>query len=513
MSDVIQYILKLKDEMSGSLKNIEKNSDGLNNTLKKMGGAVMTYLAVDKIVDFGKASYKAFEEAEQNAVKLTNAVKQVGGSSSDLQALMKQSEDLQNKGIFSDDATQQIQTQALQFGLTAKQVQEMTPIVEDFASATGQSVDSAMQSVLMGTNGMMRGLKAYGLNLQDTGDKSKNLQQVMGALGEKFAGTNELLAKTTSAGQIEQFKNQVDDLQESIGGALAGALTKVLPYIIDLVTYIKDGFEKAMPYVQEFLGYFDVMTTTIGENKNTILAFFQPIIDLMSNTFTKVKESLGGLWASVSEWMPQIEQLLYGVRDAFVFIQGALMNVSIFVIDLVAGILDVAHTFYVLLDAIGVVDLLVGLFSKLWEWAKGLGNMFIWLFDHTLAPILSGIGWLYEKLKDILGLTGSSKVVVEQQKKATSGAPEKPTTTNAVAGGGVGSNLSAKGSKGKAGAGGEGKVTGSKNTTIQITIQKFIDGGINISTTTLKESASEMQTMIAKALLNAVNDAQLINTQ
>jgi hypothetical protein len=187
-------------------------------------------------------------------------------------------------------------------------------------------------------------------------------------------------------------------------------------------------------------------------------------------------------------------------------------DLTIVIINLVAGILDVAHTFYVLLDALGVINLLVGLFSTLWEWAKGLGNMFIWLFDHTLAPILSGIGWLYEKLKDILGLTGSSKVVVEQQKKATSGAPEMPNTTNAIVGGGAGSNLSAKGSKAKAG-GGEGKVTGSKNTTIQITIQKFIDGGVNISTTTLKESASEMQTMIAKALLNAVNDAQLIATQ
>jgi hypothetical protein len=209
--------------------------------------------------------------------------------------------------------------------------------------------------------------------------------------------------------------------------------------------------------------------------------------------------------------MPQIQALLYGVRDAFIFIEEIVVSLSVFIIDLVAGILDVAHTFYVLLDAIGVIDLLVGLFSKLWDFAKGLGGMFIWLFDHTLKPIMTGIGWLYEKLKDILGLTGSSKVIVEQQKKATSGAPEKPNTTNALAGGGAGSNLSAKGSK--AGAGGESKVTGSKNTTIQITIQKFIDGGINISTTTLKESASEMQTMIAKALLNAVNDAQLINTQ
>jgi len=100
MSDVVQYILKLKDEMSGNLKNIEKSTDSLNNTLKKMGGAVATYFAVDKIVDFGKESFKAFEESEQNAMKLANAVKQVGGTSSDLDELMKQSSDLQNKGIF-----------------------------------------------------------------------------------------------------------------------------------------------------------------------------------------------------------------------------------------------------------------------------------------------------------------------------------------------------------------------------------------------------------------------------
>ena len=71
----------------------------------------------------------------------------------------------------------------------------------------------------------------------------------------------------------------------------------------------------------------------------------------------------------------------------------------------------------------------------------------------------------------------------------------------------------AKGGAKKGSSGGESKVTGSKNTSINITIQKFVDGGINITTTTFKEIASEMQTMIAKALLNAVNDAQIIATQ
>jgi hypothetical protein len=477
MSDVIQYILKLKDDMSGNLKNIEKNTDNLNDTLKKMGGAVATYFAVDKIVEFGKESFKAFEEAEQNALKLATAVKVAGGSSKDLDALMQQSEDLQNKGIFSDDATQQIQTQALQFGLTANQVQKLTPIVEDFASATGQSVDSAMQSVLMASNGMMRGLKAFGINLQDTGSKSKNLEHIIGALGQKFAGSNELIANTTTAGQIEQFKNQVDDLQESIGEQLSKGLMQVLPYIKDFISVVAEGVK------------------WLVENKTLIEGVAIAIIAYNIQTII----------ATASTW------LLEGAMMAI----NVVANANPYMIMVTALILLVAYLKNAYEKSAvfrSNVDGLIAVFKSFAPILKATGELLVGAFTFNPSLITKGVADFKEGLKEVSDISGtfekaknkslqlSAQKDLVDKTKATQG-----STTNAL----KIDNTTAKSSKASASS----KVTGSKNTTIQITIQKFIDGGINISTTTLKESASEMQTMIAKALLNAVNDAQLINTQ
>jgi len=479
MSDVIQYILKLKDEMSSKLKDIEKDSDNLNSTLKNLGGAVATYFAVDAIVGFGKASFKAFEEAEQNATKLAMAVKNVGGSSSELEALMKQSEDLQKKGIFSDDATQQIQTQALQFGLTAKQVQTLTPVVEDFASATGQSVDSAMQSVLTGTNGMMRGLKAYGLNLQDTGDKSKNLQMIMDALGKKFEGTNELIASTTTAGQLAQLTNQVDDLQESIGGELNKGLLMVLPSIKNFVVALGDGVK------------------WLTENKTLIAGIAIAIVAYNIQTII----------ATASTW------LLQGAMMAI----NVVANANPYMVMVTALILLIAYLKNAYEKSAvfrANVDGLIAVFKSFAPILKATGELLVGAFTFNPAMIGKGIADFKEGLKEVANISGTfenaknKSLQLSAQKELADKAKEtKTSTTNAV----KVDNTTAKSSK--AGAGSSAKVTGSKNTTIQITIQKFIDGGINISTTTLKESASEMQTMVAKALLNAVNDAQLINTQ
>lgn len=483
MSDVIQYIVKLKDEMSGSLKTIEKNTDGLNSTLKNLGGAIAGYFAVDAIVDFGKASFKAFEEAEQNATKLANAVKSVGGTSSDLDALMKQSSDLQNKGIFSDDATQQIQTQALQFGLTAKQVQTLTPVVEDFASATGMSVESAMQSVLMGTNGMMRGLKAYGINLQDTGDKSKNLELVMGALGAKFAGTNELIASTTTAGQLAQFTNQIDDLQESIGMELNKVLIEVLPSIKGFVQVLSDGVQWVTQNI-----------TLIGGLALAIIALNAPLI-----------------YATALTWGMEVAQMaLNVVANANPYM--IMVTALILLITALKNAYDKSAVFR------ANVDGLIAVFKSFAPILKATGELLVGAFTFNPALITKGVTDFKEGLKEVADISGTFEKAKNKslQLSAQKDLADKTKgafapTTNAI----KIDNTTAKSSKvkGGAGAGGEGKVTGSKNTTIQITIQKFIDGGINISTTTFKESASEMQTMIAKALLNAVNDAQLINTQ
>jgi hypothetical protein len=210
----------VKGKMSSVKAEAEKVGGGISPIFTKIGTAITGAFAIHQVISFGKAAFRAFEEAELAARKLNVAVGVSGGTQAQFEKLLKQSAELQKRSIFSDDAIQQVQTMGLQFGLTADQVEKLLPLVSDFASATGQDLASAMQSVLVATNGQFRGLKQYGIVLKDAGSQSNNLANITAALTDKFKGQSELIANTAS-GRVAQMANEYNNLQESIGGVIA----------------------------------------------------------------------------------------------------------------------------------------------------------------------------------------------------------------------------------------------------------------------------------------------------
>ncbi len=214
-------------------KQSEKAFDGAKNNLnsfdsalKKIGSTIAAAFAVEKIIAFGAESVKAFQEAEKNALLLKSAVSVNGGLQQDFEDLIKQSEELQKITIFSDDTIQQAQTAALQFGLTKNQVEKLLPVIADFASATGQDLQTALDGVLQGVNGMGRGLKMYGVSIDETQSKTERLGDITDQLTKKFDGQAEAVGKT-AFGAAEKYKNELDDLQEKIGKDLAPTLNSL----------------------------------------------------------------------------------------------------------------------------------------------------------------------------------------------------------------------------------------------------------------------------------------------
>ncbi len=229
---------KAGKKIAGATKDANKSFGDFINTIKGAGAAVGIGLGVAAVVAFGKESFKAFTDAEKTAKVLQTAVGVNGGLQRDFEALIEQSKELQKTTIFSDDNIQKVQTMALQFGLTTKQVQNLLPTITDFASATGQTLEGALEAVLRGTEGMARGLKIYGVQVLDTGTKQEKLANITQQLTDKFAGQAEVVGKTTF-GATERLKNQFNDLQEEIGGIVAdvGEATAVM------IEWVLNGFK------------------------------------------------------------------------------------------------------------------------------------------------------------------------------------------------------------------------------------------------------------------------------
>jgi hypothetical protein len=208
---------KQTKESKDSIKELFSEVTDINGQLMSLGKTIVAAFAIESIIEFGKASVEAFMEAELNAKKLASAVKNIAGeSTASFDKLITQSERLQDKSIFSDDAIQAAQTQLVQFGLTSDAVEQLVPRLIDLASATGEDLASATDLAIQGLNGMPRGLKRLGAEFKDTGTTMGNFNELM-LTTQKYIGQSEIVLNT-SAGQLANYKNKWDDIKESIGG-------------------------------------------------------------------------------------------------------------------------------------------------------------------------------------------------------------------------------------------------------------------------------------------------------
>lgn len=226
ISDLQAKVGSIEAQLKRTEQQFTKNQAGLTSGFKNigaalapLGAAIAGAFAVNQIVAFGKESVRAFQEAELSAKKLQTAVSVNGGLQSDFEGLLNQSKELQDISIFNDEAIQAAQTMALQFGLTADEVKALTPVLTDFASATGQSLEAATSAVLRGLEGQGRGLKLYGVNVDSAASKADNLASITDQLTAKFQGQAKIIGET-GAGAIARYNNQIDELKEQLGEKL-----------------------------------------------------------------------------------------------------------------------------------------------------------------------------------------------------------------------------------------------------------------------------------------------------
>lgn len=213
-------VSSLGKKTQDSISKTGTAAEGLGKKFDELGRRVAAAFTITAIITFGKASVAAFAEAELSVRKLNAALSANGGTEQQLKTLINQSKELQKVTIFSDEQIQSAQTLALQFGLTATEVERLIPVIADFASATGQDLKSALEAVLRGSEGIARGLKVYGIEIDSSKTKSERLAQITDQLTQKFSGQAAEVG-TTTTGSFQKLKNAFDDLQESIGGLLA----------------------------------------------------------------------------------------------------------------------------------------------------------------------------------------------------------------------------------------------------------------------------------------------------
>ena len=230
MANSIDLVMRLlaDDRASAAFKKAGAAVDETGGKYSKFAKTAAASLAAIGVVKFAKDSVKAYSDAEQSQAKLTLAYKKFPKTANlSIESLRAYNSELQRKTKYDDDDTAAMQAHLAMFDLTGQQIKDLTPLVQDLASAQGVDLATASDAVGKALMGNTRGLKAIGVQFKATGDKAKDYATLQALLNKQVGGFAENEGKT-AAGQAAILANQWGDLQETVGAALVPALTSLV---------------------------------------------------------------------------------------------------------------------------------------------------------------------------------------------------------------------------------------------------------------------------------------------
>lgn len=210
------------------------------------------------IAALGVAAYTsitAFEESEKVQSALTavlHSTKSAAGES--IEALDKQSHALQENSTFDDEAIGHAQALLLTFtGIKKAAFDQAIPAIANLSTSLGQDLQSsaiqvgkALNEPIQGINALRRvGVsfteeqKAVVKQLVDTGQTAKAQQLIINELNTEFGGQASAASKNF-AGSLAVMKNEINDLEESLGGFLVKALGPYMEMVKYAIAQIRD---------------------------------------------------------------------------------------------------------------------------------------------------------------------------------------------------------------------------------------------------------------------------------
>lgn len=522
----IQYEISLRDLLSDKIKSadsavqgFESRMGGLNNTIKNIGVAIGGAFAVSKIVEFGRKVIEAGSQVEDATTGLTtllgdsakatevvkNAMTDAAKTPFEFKGLLSANQQLIAAGVNADVARKDVLNLANAVAASGKGNEEFERMTTNLAQIKTVGKATAMDIRQFG----IAGINIYKLLANATG---KPIAQVknMEVSYEMLAGA---LAKAHEQGGM--FYNGLENMSKNTSVKISNLGDQIFISMVDifqkmkpLTDFVLGGIATGLGKVGDMISGLDLQ----GFSKSLINIFkvvydyIQPLFEPIRKFFDTAWNSVKKVYSALSQFSSQGAGIMNFLRDALTWAIEKFSQFYSAVMSFVAGVIDVAHTMYVVLERLKVISFLRSLFLGIWEVIQWVGDKLQWIYEHTIKPILDGIGWAYNKLKGMLGITeaagAKTKTALEV---APPGVPPggKPGATpggapGMVPGGGVPSET-----KG---------VTGQKSVTVNITIDKLIES-FKVSTTNMQEGSSKIREMVAQTLLSAVNDSQIVAGQ
>ena len=244
--------------VKGFGKDANNSMDKLNKTIANVGKTIIAAFSVREIVNFSKECFEAYSNQLQQEQKLTEIMRsRIGATDAEIASVRALASEQQKLGVVGDEVALAGAQQLATFARNTDTINTLIPAMENLAvQQHGVNVSSGdMTNIanLMGKalQGQVGALTRVGISFTEAqekvlkyGTEQERAATLAQVITDNVGNMNEVLAQTPE-GKIQQVKNTLGDLQETLGSALA-------PVITDIASAVSKFFAEHEPQIQNF---------------------------------------------------------------------------------------------------------------------------------------------------------------------------------------------------------------------------------------------------------------------
>ncbi|MEY9851255.1 phage-related protein [Leifsonia sp. EB41] len=326
--NVLEFLIVGKEAVSGSMEKVEQKLDSVHGKLdglKVVGGLALAGAAA-AATDFASKSVEAYEEAQKSQVELQDAYKKFPAITDvSIEKLQELNDKIQEKTGFDHNELASAQAKLAMYGVTGKQLEELTPLVADYAAKTGTDAVTAADSLGKALLGKGRALAQVGINFKNTKTEAGNYAEVVDGLKAKVEGTADAMGGT-AAGKTKILAEGFKDIQEKVGAGLMPALETLTNAGVKVVDWLNKT-PGAMQAVEIALAAITaaVVIYTIAQVAANVAIWTSPVTWIVAGIVGLVAAVvlLATNWNSVTKF---ISEVWNGFITWFQSIVGAVVN-------------------------------------------------------------------------------------------------------------------------------------------------------------------------------------------
>jgi hypothetical protein len=201
----------------------ERSTGKLDDSVKKLGKALLAAFSVQKITQFSKAAVKAFVEDEAAASRLAQSVKNLG-LAFETEAIESFIDQLSRASGITDDQLRPAMQRLLQTTGSLAKSTELLNLALEVSRGSGVDYETVVNDLSMAYVGQTRGLRKYSLGLTQAELKTATFAEVQEKLNKTFTGANAAYLDTY-AGKLTLIQTAAGEAQETIGKGLVDAFS------------------------------------------------------------------------------------------------------------------------------------------------------------------------------------------------------------------------------------------------------------------------------------------------